>query len=381
MIWLYGPPGVGKSTAGWALLNRLADSAVTSGPPAFVDIDQLGMLYPAPTDDPWADGVKVHALAAVAEHFSAAGVATLVVSGVLDPARVAMYREVLAGFELGFVRLIVSRDELVGRLEGRHLDPDDVEEVLRDDRDLSAAELLDPVVATDGLSPEAVAERVSAAVTFSSTAPGRSGRVKARPPGRAARRLRVVLVMGAAGVGKSAATWSAFTRLRTDGTPVGYLDLRQLGMVGRDGGAVDHGLQARNARAVAGVFHDGGAEVVLINGRIDSEESWGHYRSEFGDTELRHLRLRASGTSLTERFLLRAAGGGPELAGDAVRGISQANAVRLAAAAEREQAAGTFGGVIDLDTTEMTVEEAGLGLLAALRGQPREGSSRTSRQE
>jgi hypothetical protein len=69
VIWLYGTPGVGKSTAGWALMNGLAVTAVTRGQPAYVDIDQLGMLYPAPPDDPWADGLKVQGSAPGARRY------------------------------------------------------------------------------------------------------------------------------------------------------------------------------------------------------------------------------------------------------------------------------------------------------------------------
>jgi hypothetical protein len=220
-------------------------------------------------------------------------------------------------------------------------------------------------VVTDGLTPEAVAELAVAAARFSRTGPRRASRVgvgalvHARP-------LRVAVVTGTSGVGKSSAVWSAFMRLRESGNPVGFIDLRQLGMVGLEGGAVDHGLQARNARAIATVFHDRGAEVVLINGHIDNDESLAQYRSEFSDSEVSYLRLTADEASLTERFLLRAVGSGPELAGDTLRGVSEETAVRLAAVAACEQAASDLAQAVDLDTTAMTVEEAGHRLLEAL---------------
>ena len=49
VAWQYGAPGVGKSTAAWQLYSDLTDSRVSC---AYVDIDQLGMCYPAPLHDP-----------------------------------------------------------------------------------------------------------------------------------------------------------------------------------------------------------------------------------------------------------------------------------------------------------------------------------------
>jgi pantothenate kinase-related protein Tda10 len=39
ILWLFGPPGVGKSVTSWELLNLLSDR---NEPTAYLDIDQLG---------------------------------------------------------------------------------------------------------------------------------------------------------------------------------------------------------------------------------------------------------------------------------------------------------------------------------------------------
>ena len=60
ILWLFGPPGVGKSVTSWELLTLLSDR---DEPTSYVDIDQLGMADPAAGDEcevhrhkAWASG-------------------------------------------------------------------------------------------------------------------------------------------------------------------------------------------------------------------------------------------------------------------------------------------------------------------------------------
>ena len=64
VIRLAGPPGAGKST----LAQRIAQESSSTLPAVgYVDIDQLGMLYPAPEgdDDRWARQMFRFSLVAV----------------------------------------------------------------------------------------------------------------------------------------------------------------------------------------------------------------------------------------------------------------------------------------------------------------------------
>jgi adenylylsulfate kinase-like enzyme len=84
VLWLCGPPGAGKSAAGWALYDGLARSGARAG---FVDIDQLGMCLPAPPDDPQCYRLKERNASALAANFRVAGCEALVVSGDLGPSQ------------------------------------------------------------------------------------------------------------------------------------------------------------------------------------------------------------------------------------------------------------------------------------------------------
>jgi hypothetical protein len=69
VLWICGPPGVGKSTATWQLYTELAGSGVHV---AFADTDQLCMCYPAPAGDPGRQHVKALNAAAVIRSFRSA---------------------------------------------------------------------------------------------------------------------------------------------------------------------------------------------------------------------------------------------------------------------------------------------------------------------
>lgn len=83
VLWLCGPPGVGKTTVAWELYRQLTRSGVPAG---CVDVDQLGICYPEPPGDPGRHRLQAANLAAVLPGYQAAGARCLVVSGVVDAA-------------------------------------------------------------------------------------------------------------------------------------------------------------------------------------------------------------------------------------------------------------------------------------------------------
>ena len=127
--------------------------------------------------------------------------------------------------------------------------------VLADARRHDAAGHSLPVVRTDGASPAEVARRVldvarTLPVVSSSSAGGPTPATTVGPG-------RAVLITGSRVVGKSSVGWLAFMGAREREIPTAFVDLRQLGFHGRDGGPVDHELQAATAGALWRVFRWG----------------------------------------------------------------------------------------------------------------------------
>ena len=84
VLWISGPPGAGKTTAGWAVYSALRRAGTAAG---YADIDQLGMCYPEPASDPGRHRLKAANLDAVIAGYAAAGARCVVVSGVTGPVR------------------------------------------------------------------------------------------------------------------------------------------------------------------------------------------------------------------------------------------------------------------------------------------------------
>ena len=355
ILWLYGAPGTGKSTTAWATLNLLSDSGERA---AHVDIDQLGMVYPAPAGDPYADNLKGEALRVTAETLADLGVETLVVSGVLYPESLAFYEEQLGAFPLALVRLVVAQDEQRRRIDQRGVWAADWADVVEANDELDDAALTHPVIATEGGAPKAVAEQALAGASYRTAHPPAA--IDLSAPDDAG---QAILFGGAPVVGKSTIAWQAFLATRAV-TRTAFLDIRQLGFVGRDGGEPDHTVQALVAGALWDLFRARGARLLILNGTVESPSDVGLYAARLRATPLAAVRLVADRDALMARATERTGGTGPSLAGDTLRGAS-ADAIERAVAetlARQEDVAGdpafpTF------DTNGRTAQDSALLVL------------------
>jgi hypothetical protein len=176
VIFLIGPPVVGKSVVGWSLFGRARARAVTG----FVDLAQVGFLRPAPEDDADQHRFKAANVAALWSTFHAWGSHALVVNGAVpDPHVLRLYRQALPGADVVAIRLRAGPLELARRLmrrahgHGVKLPGDrpldrspqwcrrELRAVLAQAEALDRHQPGDAVVDTDGLTIEEVAERVA----------------------------------------------------------------------------------------------------------------------------------------------------------------------------------------------------------------------------
>ena len=325
------------------------------------------MADPDPSDDGEAHRRKTLALATVGRLHAQRGAATLVVSGVLDPDQLDVTRDTLAGFDLALVRLAVGEDELRRRMTARGQYAEDWSGVLADARRHDAAGHSLPVVRTDEGSPSEVARRVRDVARTLPVVPSSSAGEPATPtgasPGRAA------LITGCRVVGKSSVGWLAFMRARERRIPTAFVDLRQLGFQGRDGGPVDHELQAAMAGALWPVFHAWGSRLLLLNGTTDDPAQTQWYADRLEPTPLTVIRLTASAAELAARAGSRARGEMAPLAGDDLVGADEHHLRQVVdqALLAQDSRAPVVGERL-LDTTTLTATDAAGMVLDLIAG-------------
>jgi hypothetical protein len=356
VLWLCGPPGAGKSAAGWALYAGLARSAARAG---FADIDQLGMCLPAPPDDPERYRLKERNLAAVAANFRAAGCDAVVMAGDLGPSP-GISSGTVPGAALTICRLRASPGELRRRLTPRREGPDFVAGALRQAGELDRSSFADTCVDTDGLAVAEVARLVRE----------RCGRW---PPERVAGAGAgdiaaavgadgdVLLVCGATGVGKSAAGFEVYLRqLRAD-VAAAYIDLDQIGFISpvpaHDPGG--HRLKARNLADLWRAYHAAGARRLVLSGPVPDDRAAALYAGALPAARVTLCRLHASPAELARRISRRGQGLSWPQPGDPLIGQPEAHLRLVAAEAAAEAQALERSGLGDLriDSDGRTVAE------------------------
>lgn len=307
VLWLCGPPGVGKTSVAWRIRAQLRDTGVAA---AYADIDQLGMCYPERGTDPGQHQLKARNLASVVANFAAHGATCVVVSGVVDPA----HRVAVPGVVLTLCRLRADRDELVRRFLARSGDEAAVSSVLAEADELDAGTIADLCVDTTGLAVPEVVATVTAAVEGWHVATGAPPPLPVFPAADGP----ILWVSGVPGVGTSMVAFTIFQRTLHAGRTVGYLDLRQLGFGAADG--VDHGLRAANVAAVWRAYRDLGADGLVIAGEIGADDAAVPYVKALPAATLAVCRLHADRADLARRILPRGARGSWAQPGDPLLG-------------------------------------------------------------
>ncbi len=337
VLWLCGPPGAGKTTVAWEIYSHLPRAA-------FADIDQLGICYPEPADDPGRHRMKARNLSAVAARFHQAGARCLVVSGVLDA---------VPEFAPTVCRLRADPDVLRQRFLGRGGDPGMLAAVLREAEALDRSDF--PCVDTDGISVAEVALLVEGRTSW----PIRGSRPPVvvepeRPDGP------VLWLCGLAGVGKSTVGFEVYQRILRSGRTAAYVDLDQIGFCP----GADHRLKARNLAALWDTYRTAGADAMVVTGQVQDETAFKNYTDELSNVEFTLCRLYAGREELTRRILQRGQGGSWPQPGDPLLGQPIEHLRRIAALATNGIDTVQIGAV-HIDTDGKAVEQAADAVLNA----------------
>jgi len=389
VIRLAGPPGVGKST----LAQRIAQERSSTLPSVgYVDIDQLGMLYPAPEgdDDRWA--LKERALIALAAVHRERGTRLLLVSGVADP--VAPPPETAPG-RTRSLWLTAEPETLHARLQGRGWGPSMVEETVA----TGSAESRRRHPDWTGLPVDGVDEAQAAAAvqehlaTAAGSAPPGAGEASGgrladhaghAPSDRERRAERdalttpVLWVTGPRCAGASSVAWSLASGGWALGRRTGFLDLAQLSFRSSDGGDGPDAAEPVSAEpvaaepvvaeawqdpalgldvlaAVAAVLVGAGMQELVVTAPFPVQPA--QVRAALPGAPVRVVRLDDEPGALRERALRRRGGEGPMLAGDDLIGASDEQVEAVLERASRERAVPPRDGEETLEVHGRSPEE------------------------
>lgn len=369
VLWLTGPPGVGKTTVAWEIFSSLTEAGTEAG---YVDIDQLGICRPDPPGDPMRYRTQARNLGAVLGSFQAAGARCAIVSGVID-AEKGVYADASAGAAITVCRLRADPDELRTRFAGRPGGPGLVDEVLQHADALDHSRLTELCVDTTGLGVEQVVRRVQeltqgwnrlSASTRQLAATASA--LPALPPAS----TRVLLLCGVTGVGKSTAGFELFERVARGGRRIAYIDLRQIGLY-RPAPIEDprnHRLKARNAGAMWRTYRAAGVQDLVLVGQVENRRALGEYTRGLEDASVTICRLCAGPEELRRRITLRGQGGSWPEPGDRLKGRSMAWLERIAEDAAAESEALDQAGIPGprIATDGLTAEETADAVAAAV---------------
>jgi adenylylsulfate kinase-like enzyme len=338
VLWLHGPAGVGKTTVGWEIFSRLTRTGVAA---AFVDIDQLGMCYPEQPSDPGRHLLQARNLAAVVGNFAAAGARSVIVAGVVDPAR-GVPADVIPGAALVSCRLRADAAELRRRFverSGDHADPEAIDDLLReaaaldanngaglcvDTSTMSAIAVADDVVRRCGGWPALIGPRRDAAQARMADLPAST---TATP---------VLFLCGAAGVGKSTVGFEIYMGDLNAGRAAAYIDLDQIGFCSPASADKSHAVKAANLAAICANYEAAGARQLIVVGPVESVQAAATYAAALPAADITLCRLHAGRDALQLRISQRGRGGTWSQPGDPLLGQSPGHLRRVAEQAAHE---------------------------------------------
>lgn len=116
-----GTVGIGKSTIGYAVAERAAVRGVST---AFIDVDGLSRLWPAPDGDPFRTELILTNLSSIVGNYRVAGTELLVLAWVITETNDLAELEPAVGSPVEAVRLMAAGPVVEARLRQRHKGPE-----------------------------------------------------------------------------------------------------------------------------------------------------------------------------------------------------------------------------------------------------------------
>jgi len=348
VIWICGAAGAGKSVAAWSLFEELAAAGRQV---AYVDIDQLGMLYPASDEDSRRHVLKAAALDALVPGYVAAGAQVLVVSGVVD---VRVGPTLASNVDLTVCLLAPAPAVLRERILARGWRAADAEAAVAESQLLRDAEFAEVTIDSTGLSVADTVARLRPLVAEESRAREPTGSMP-----ESVADLDAIMVTGPRAVGSSTVAFGLAMRRWRANRKTGFVDLQQLGFMSRAGRAVtDLDLSLAQVAAMHRLMAPRDAELLVVSGQLPM---WGRaaLRTTLRAAPIVVVRLRADEATLRDHVRARARGSGPRLAGDDLLGADHRHQELMVASAVAEQAALDAASLHDivLETNGRTPEE------------------------
>ncbi|MEP6814060.1 MAG: AAA family ATPase [Marmoricola sp.] len=322
VLWICGAPGAGKSVTAWSWFGKVARDGATV---AYLDIDQLGMLYPESDDDPERYCLKTEALNALIPNYIACGAQALIVSGIVDPKSPPDLAGRYPDARLTFCLLDTEETTLRERILERGWDPEDADEAVAEAAALGKAKFVDVSIDTTGASVGAVAERVRPLLSnLEPSVPD-----AARPLTLSAAEAGLVVLTGARAVGTSTIGFGLARSQWNSGVTTGFADLDQLAFL-RTGDADDHSetaLGMANVAALHELFASHGAARLIVSAHLPGTSEHELVRTAAPSRMVTIVGLRADAETIAGHVRERTAGSDARLAGD---DLASASATRQA---------------------------------------------------
>lgn len=372
VVWLCGPPGVGKTSVAWQLYRRGVEDGRSV---AFVDVDQTGICYPERADDLGRHRLKARNVDALRRNVAAAGAECLIVSGVVDAAT----GPVIAGAgsdDVFAIRLRADPADLVERLTSRRGSIDEPHAALREAAALDHARFDASVVDTTGATIDEIVADLDVRVRSWQARRARANLTGVKPPAPAAEPAsaagHVLWLLGPSGVGKSTVGFRAYLDIVESGRVTAFVDIDQLGFFDPAIGTRTD-LRAKNLAALWDEFSTAGAELAVVVGPLGSQAEARVYADDLPNVGFTWCTLHADEPELTRRILSRGRGGSWPQPGDPLRG--RPTSTLLAAAAEATARAPTPRTGVPgprVDVSDLGVAEAAGAVLAVTNWPPPE---------